>query len=44
MANYDENYHEGTEQQGMMALISLILGLLLVGVFLFALTWALTTH
>lgn len=44
MHESDQGYHEGTEQQGIQALIGLILGLLMAGVFLFALTWALARH
>jgi hypothetical protein len=38
------NYHEGTEAQGIVTLIALILGLLLTGVLLFALTWAMASY
>lgn len=37
----DETYHEGSEQDGIRALIVIILGLLAVGVVLFAFSWAL---
>jgi hypothetical protein len=37
----DEQYHEGSEQAGLLTLAGIIFGLLLIGLLLFALTWAL---
>ncbi len=43
MSNPDEQYHEGSEQRGVFTLIGLILGLLVIGLLMFSLTWAVTT-
>jgi hypothetical protein len=39
--NLDEHYHEGSEAKGLLTLVGIVMGLLLIGVLLFSLTWAL---
>ncbi len=41
MSQNDPTYQEGTEQIGIITLIGIIVGLMLVGVMMFSLTWAL---
>jgi hypothetical protein len=40
-SNLDEHYHEGSEEAGLATLTGIIFGLLLIGLLLFSLTWAL---
>jgi len=40
MSDHEDSYHEGSEQTELTTLIVMILSLLLIGVFMFALTWA----
>jgi hypothetical protein len=41
---YEDAYHEGTEQTGIISLISIILGVLGIGLLMFSLTWALAGY
>jgi len=41
---YQDAYHEGTEERGILSLASIILGLIGVGVLIYSLTWALAPH
>jgi hypothetical protein len=38
----DHQHHEGTEKAGLITLAVIILGLILVGIFIFALAWAMS--
>ncbi len=42
-SHLDEHYHEGSEAVGLATLAGIIFGLLLVGLLLFSLTWALAS-
>ncbi|GMV97108.1 MAG: hypothetical protein HRF43_18735 [Phycisphaerae bacterium] len=39
-----DDYHEGSEERGILSLISIILGLIGIGVLIYALTWAVAPH
>lgn len=39
----DDSYHEGSELAGLTTLGAIIIGLIAVGLLLFALTWALAS-
>jgi len=41
-SDLDHNYHEGSEQKGLLTLTIIILGLILVGIFIFSLAWAMS--
>ncbi len=43
MSHQDESYHEGSELLGMTTMLTIILGLIGVGLVMFALAWALAT-
>ena len=38
----DHQYQEGTEETGLITLTVIILGVILIGIFIFALAWAMS--
>lgn len=44
LQNYQDAYHEGTEERGILTLIVIILGLIGIGVLIYSLTWALAPN
>ncbi len=44
MEIYEDAYHEGTEERGILSLVVIIVGLIGVGVLIYSLTWALAPH